>query len=723
MKLAARIALALALLGAAGLAAREAIRSEVARRVLDDPRAAVEPAPLSPLHAARAELADCSRCHSMASAVGREGCLDCHEEIRDRLLTGRGHHGRDLTGECRDCHAEHRPSIVDLDRASFNHRQALFALEGRHAELDCDECHEREGRIRYVGLAFETCVDCHADPHRGELTRQGKDCVTCHDQIAWDGKHLLFRHDRNSRFALAGRHAAADCEGCHEPPGEWSPLGAARFVGTPTACASCHVDPHQGQFRGSDCTSCHDEHGFAGADLLFRHETFEPFHLRGAHAGVPCAKCHPPAEGAALASATFRGLPHDCASCHEDPHQRQFAGTACETCHAEEGFTGRTVLFSHAEFPAFPLRNAHAEVPCAGCHRPAEGSALASATFRGLGHDCATCHEDPHRGQFAGTACEACHDEHGFRGRNLLFSHASFPDFPLRGEHGAVPCAGCHRPPEGATLAAAPFRDLAADCASCHQDPHRGQFEGKACRTCHDEKGFKSRFLLFSHDRSGFQLTGAHVRVACARCHEKEDGVVRFRRTPEGCVDCHTDPHSGSFEAAECATCHTTAGWSEGHLTFDHQTSRFPLDAAHRSLACSSCHSSFDFRKAPTTCDGCHVDVAGFLAGRIAVGRAQERVEEDPHAGRVTCAQCHDTTREAHQSLESYAARCAGCHTPRYADLYLERTAHLASLAHEGRRLAGEALDPELEAFLRVGTHDYAPAEKRVRARVEALRR
>lgn len=416
MRFAIRLGLLAALLGAAGLAIREIAGTAVARRVLEDPRSAALPAPLSQAHAEVPELVDCAACHSMTSGVEDDGCLACHEEIGERLAAGSGHHGRNLTGACRDCHAEHRPSIVDLDRDAFNHRQALWPLEGAHAGVDCGACHEVEGGFRWLGLAFGACADCH---------------------------------------------------------------------------------------------------------------------------------------------------------------------------------------------------------------------------------------EDPHRAQFGSTACEACHDQNGFRGR----------------------------------------------------------------------------FVLFSHDRSRFRLTGAHQRVACARCHERSEDADRYRGVPDGCADCHSDPHSGSFRAQECRNCHTTAGWAEGHLTFDHQTSRFPLDAAHRTLDCTDCHRTLEYRKTPSTCEACHADVADYLAGRVRIGREVATVAPDVHAGKATCVECHDTKTSAHQSLDSYAARCVACHTPAYADTYLDWTARLASLAREGRELAGPKRDPELEAFLRVGTHGFVEAERRVRQRLEALRR
>ncbi|HEY6866115.1 MAG TPA: hypothetical protein VI792_02595, partial [Candidatus Eisenbacteria bacterium] len=133
----------------------------------------------------------------------------------------------------------------------------------------------------------------------------------------------------------------------------------------------------------------------------------------------------------------------------------------------------------------------------------------------------------------------------------------------LEGAHRAVPCAPCHTEmasrgtangKAGSSLVLAarngPALTFAAqkqDCASCHQDPHGGQFKSRrdhgACEACHDLSAFKPA-ARFDHDRdAAFKLEGVHARVACAKCHatKKTAGgaVVMYHGTPSRCESCH----------------------------------------------------------------------------------------------------------------------------------------------------------------------------------------
>ena len=97
----------------------------------------------------------------------------------------------------------------------------------------------------------------------------------------------------------------------------------------------------------------------------------------------------------------------------------------------------------------------------------------------------------------------------------------------------------------GSTLITQKFSDTPKECASCHTDVHRGQFEDYAgcdvCHTSHDRFGD----ITFDHDtQSDWPLDGAHEKVPCAQCHVPEphlDGgeVVRFKPIPHECGDCH----------------------------------------------------------------------------------------------------------------------------------------------------------------------------------------
>lgn len=121
--------------------------------------------PLMPEHA----RLECAACHpSSADAAGGVGerrhfgrsagtaCADCHEDPHV------GQFARDGATDCARCHA-------DGGELRFDHgRDARFALDGTHAELDCAACHRPwplEGggeAVRFKPLGTE-CADCHAE--------------------------------------------------------------------------------------------------------------------------------------------------------------------------------------------------------------------------------------------------------------------------------------------------------------------------------------------------------------------------------------------------------------------------------------------------------------------------------------------------------------------------------------------------------------------------------
>lgn len=545
----------------------------VAQPFVAHPERVVEPGPLSAAHRRVARLADCAACHE-PTGVPDVGCLACHDDIAVRRRLGIGHHGRDLTGACRDCHQEHRAApLVAIDALSFNHQRAAFALHGRHAAVECRRCHEETtatgARWRYLGLAWTRCADCHADPHGTQASRDAQvPCERCHRESGWTGRDLVFDHARDTRFSLSGAHARSACIACHVPPAGGR-LASAKLAGLATTCAACHADPHDGQFVGTDCARCHRETGWTGRDLAFEHARDTRFALSGAHARATCVACHTPLAGGKLASAKLVGQSAECVSCHADPHRGQLGRDTCSRCHTTAAWTSRDLVFEHARDTTFALSGGHARLPCTACHTPTVGGSLGSAKLAGVGTACATCHADPHGGQFAG---------------------------------------------------------------------------------------------------------------------------------------------------ADCAACHTSAGWTGAHLGFDHQRSRFPLDALHRDRTCASCHAGGRYRSTPTDCEGCHAGARADLAGTALPGLAPS-----PHHGKVACIGCH-LPDVARPRAADHAARCAGCHTAHYGALYFARSALVLDLA--GRALAELAeLDPEraraardaVASARRMSSHNHEGAERTLR--------
>ena len=453
----------------------------------------LSPGELSVDHAELEGLSNCTQCHTFGEKVPDGKCLDCHTALAERLDAGKGYHAT-FAQPCVECHSDHRGRdfpLVRWEPEEFDHQLAGYALEGAHAEIECQACHTTRS---YLGLE-QDCLSCHTDEHRGQL---GTDCLSCHTFADW--APASFDH-QETEFPLHGRHTAVECGQCH-PQGA---LGGIPFA----QCSDCHADRHDGQFT-DDCASCHTVEDFVPS--FFDHERSR-FKLRGRHVDVECASCH--------ADGLYRPLAfNSCSDCHADPH-RPTLGSDCSRCHTVEDWTAAAETFDHRT-TRFPLEGSHTQVECEQCHAE---SRFAGTPFG----QCSDCHADRHDGQFTDD-CAACHTVDEFA--PSFFDHER-SRFKLRGRHVDVACVDCH--------ADGLYRPLAIECASCHTDYHRGQF-AEDCAACHTEENWTA--WTFDHDRAAFGLDGAHAEAACHDCHRLEQvadaaPLRRFKPLAMECQDCH----------------------------------------------------------------------------------------------------------------------------------------------------------------------------------------
>src|SRR5262249_12984698 len=116
---------------------------------------------------------------------------------------------------------------------------------------------------------------------------------------------------------------------------------------------------------------------------------------------------------------------------------------------------------------------------------------------------------------------------------------------------------------------------------------------------CHDPSSWDH--VNFDHNRSNFPLTGAHVSLACERCHISG----QFNGLSTACSSCHQDPvfHAGMF-GLDCASCHTTGNWSAKY-NGPHPGIAEEVGSGvnHGGGSCRSCHTQ-TLRAA--TCTQCH---------------------------------------------------------------------------------------------------------------------
>ncbi|HEY6852886.1 MAG TPA: cytochrome c3 family protein [Gemmatimonadales bacterium] len=289
--------------------------------------------PLRGRHAAVA----CEGCHDFsAHPTGPRDrpfatCGGCHSDAHAGTATLAG-----AVVDCASCH-----TVAGWHPASYTvaqHATTRFALEGKHAQAACNECHVKNpARVAAAALgsagvrmrpAAAGCVDCHVDPHAGRFPR----CRDCHDLQGFRPATIGVREHARYRFALDGAHAAVPCVGCHTDlthPATTSSLATVRWTAAPLAftapaggCAGCHATPHGTQFAarpaGSGCETCHSTAAFRPADR-FDHNRDAAFPLTGAHQGVACARCHPAARGTGGALVVrYRPVSAKCESCHSD---------------------------------------------------------------------------------------------------------------------------------------------------------------------------------------------------------------------------------------------------------------------------------------------------------------------------------------------------------------------------------------------------------------------
>jgi hypothetical protein len=479
------------------------------------------------------------------------------------------------------------------------------------------------------------CLECH-DPSQGASSAK---CLACHDTL------------RARIEAGRGLHARPEYGECRE----------------------CHVE-HQGEeyalvWWGEAGRESFD-HGLTG------------YVLEGRHRQLDCDRCHvppvgPSASGSGTLARTYIGLATACSSCHVDEHRGQLADRSCDACHTQEGWTPAPG-FDHGQ-TSWPLTGKHAAVGCAQCHVATEAHPERHAAlyreYRGVSTSCAGCHEDTHRGRL-GTSCETCHSTAGWRGAlRAGFDHARTA-YPLEGRHAMLACERCH-------AAGRPLRMAHARCTDCHADAHAGQLahrpDGGACESCHDVAGFRpARFGVDEHAKTEYPLTGAHLAVACDRCHQKTTppgghGVkktVQLRFASTRCGQCHRDPHGAGLTrlVAEsgCEACHDVASWRT--VEFDHASTTYPLTGRHADVGCAQCH-----REATAAATPAHLRFAG-------VSRTCEGCHRDPHQGQFDrgagtgCDRCHTTAdlratrfdhnRDSAYRLDGAHARlaCAACH-------------------------------------------------------------
>lgn len=389
-------------------------------------------------------LVECDGCHQADEKYreAKQSCYACHAE--DDI------HKEELGKQCKDCHV-----TTGWGKSEFDHDKTDFKLKGRHQKVTCNACHNNE---TYKDTP-KRCFDCHAirDVH---AERFGKNCASCHQEKAWDKS--IFKHDRDTRYKLEGKHRRQGCNDCHASDYRVS----SKRDKQPRDCYSCHrEDDVHNKLNGKKCQDCHVVKGWRYAE--FDHNANTDFALNGAHQDLVCEACH-------SIGAKSKEIDTACYSCHkQDDAHREKQGVECEQCHGQVDWQ-HAVRFDH-DLSKFPLIGQHAVLGCESCHT--------SSVFGDEGDKCIDCHRDDDVHKLGlGEDCTSCHNPNAW----LIwrFDHDD-TDFKLRHTHSEVHCHTCHKEPLDR------FDQDNWRCIDCHRrdDIHDGNFGGD-CGRCHEEKRF-----------------------------------------------------------------------------------------------------------------------------------------------------------------------------------------------------------------------------------------
>jgi hypothetical protein len=533
-------------------------------------------------------------------------------------------------------------------------------LASDHAHLDslttCTSCHAPG-----MGPTPARCMVCHesvkeqVDSGSGFHADKGRTCEKCHPDHRGRNFQLIrfeendFDHSKTG-FPLEGAHAETRCIECHKTPNV--------YTGLSSECKSCHDEPHGGKNSTRDlipnCESCHGVKNWKVAEIakeVFDHESKADadYLLVGLHRDVDCLACHVDALFVPVES-------EQCVDCHVNPHRASFKDRACEDCH-ETPHTWEVEKFDH-DLTRYRIEGKHVGVGCGECHKADKTEPVPFA-------DCAPCHADVHKGQFAPEPCRECHNVNGFSMRD--FDHDT-TEFPLKGKHRENQCEQCH----GQGNLAKYVGVAHADCDDCHEDVHQGRFQPTKCAACHIEDGFEVQ--AFDHDATSFPHTGKHVGLDCNKCHRD----FQWNGIPHSsCVDCHytKNPHRPVITPDTCGECHTTDSFQQ--INFDHAAkTEFDLSPQHVETKCTDCHTRiYQFDGLQQGCTDCHEDERpfGHFAGACgdchqAAGWFPGELGDQDHAitgfplmashSLLPCESCHPPGRPRGAALPA----CSGCH-------------------------------------------------------------
>lgn len=398
-----------------------------------------------------------------------QNCLSCHQD----------EHRKQMDEKCLTCHDMKgwKPA------PKFKHNKTKYPLTGLHKKVKCAQCHKtvRDNKfsdnpdyLKFADVKFSSCLNCHKDQHRGKF---GKNCTTCHSTTGWKKYNKKkFSHDKTA-FPLKGKHKVLACEKCHLP-------GKPLKIKVYQQCMDCHKDVHQGQFmhrkKKGACEECHSVTSFSPSGFSLKMHKLTDYPLDGSHLAIPCIACHKQERIHRRQAKTirFHFTSLKCVNCHTDPHEGKLKKytqkkskltekAGCAHCHTVESFSD--IKFDHTATD-FALNGRHKLIACISCHKDAKARRGRQWIFSNMKTNCASCHADQHRGQFADrsgkTDCASCHTPTDWLAEK--FNHDRDARFKLKGAHENIACKLCHKSVSQNGTKIVRYKPLKFQCEACH---------------------------------------------------------------------------------------------------------------------------------------------------------------------------------------------------------------------------------------------------------------
>jgi hypothetical protein len=182
----------------------------------------------------------CNDCHlGKLSSFTTESCVTCHA-YNDETIAFIGEHLDQFGMDCLSCHD-------GIDRMNDFDHDDFFPIDGRHAEIECQDCHANQV---FSGTPTE-CIDCHEEPsiHAGFF---GLGCANCHTALAWTPARLMVHI-----FPLDhGGSGESECQVCHQERYiEYSCYGCHEHQDD--SITKSHTEAGITREELPDCTACH----------------------------------------------------------------------------------------------------------------------------------------------------------------------------------------------------------------------------------------------------------------------------------------------------------------------------------------------------------------------------------------------------------------------------------------------------------------------------------